>query len=167
MSERMSLRQERIAKGLCPKCGAEAAPYYLCQRCHLRGQIYRFCASTQKQGLIEISVDPDDKRKRRVRAAHPHIDVDQISYSGLGLGERAAPRLKRIPVDVERELVALLERAGKPLHVDEIIEAWGRLRVQSQRRQRISVAIDLTYIIESRRRQTDKLARRAARARHA
>ena len=166
MTERMSLSQQRVAKGLCPKCGAEAAPYYLCDRCHFRGQLHRFLASGRKQGLVEQLVDPDDRRKRRFRATGPGI-VHKMSYNGLDPGDRSAPRLKRIPVDVERELAAILEQAGKPLDVDEIVEAWGRLRVRNQKRQRISVASDLAYIIESRRRRSEKLARRAARGCHA
>src|SRR4051812_7314536 len=27
-----TIQQERTAKGLCPRCGEEAAPYYLCQK---------------------------------------------------------------------------------------------------------------------------------------
>ena len=87
-------------------------------------------------------------------------DWSNFEYREAQPGDkRLRPRLGNIPVDVQRELVALLLRNGQPMHIDEIYAAWGKLRLRSVRD---SAAADLLHIVAA----TTKRERRAERNRN-
>ena len=125
----MSLRQERIAKGLCPNCGSEAAPYYLCGRCRFRELIGRFLRKAAKAGVV--------KREQRGRQSYwsrlDRAKFDDVDYREATREDdkRLRPRVKGVPVDVEAEIMSIFTRAGKPLTVEEIYAAWGHMRLRS------------------------------------
>ena len=153
----MSIRQERLAKGLCPDCGAEAAPYRLCDRCRFKGLLGRILRKGATHGSLTA-----EKRGRTYfyGLGDPSLDFE---YREAQPGDkRLRPRVGGIPVDVEHELIEILRRNGKPMQIDKIYEAWGRLRL---RRGRESAASDLANIIVGRQKQEAKLARRAERHR--
>jgi hypothetical protein len=78
---------------------------------------------------------------------------------------RLKPRLGGKIVDVCNTLVGLLREMGRPATEEELVAAWGRLR---EKRRTASLAGDMAAIIEAKRRQDRKAAKRAAvAARHA
>jgi hypothetical protein len=68
---------------------------------------------------------------------------------------RVSEKQARIPVDVERELTAMFAAVGEPLHIEEVLEALGTLRL---RKQRVSAASDLRQIILASRKRKRKAA---------
>ena len=156
-----SLTAERIAQGLCPRCGTEAAPYRLCSKHRAEGMIGRICERASRAGGFK-----KEKRGNRIywslgnRAA-----LDSIKWSpDVGLDDkRRRPRLGGIPVDVEKQLVAILTEAGRPLGIEEIISAWGKLR----ERRTGSIASNLAAIITAQQRRASSNAKRAAQHRGA
>jgi hypothetical protein len=73
--------------------------------------------------------------------------------------KRLKPRLGRIPVEIDQELLCLAASFGRPFSTEEIIAAWGRLREQ---RKAGTVAGNMTAIIKADRRRAERNARRAA-----
>lgn len=156
VTARRTEKQDRIAKGLCPTCGKEAAPYYLCSRCRFYGKIGRVLRRAGKAGAFTRTVD----KKGVVRwgigseAAFDAMTWRPDPKEGDG---RLRPRLGRVPVDVEGELVALLTSMGKPATIDEIVAAWGQLR----ERRRVSIANDMATIIAAQRKREARARKRA------
>lgn len=160
MGERRTIREDRLAKGLCPQCGAEAAPYRLCGQCRFRGLIYRLLRKGEKAG--EIASRKQGREKRVWKVDHNKkwtFSYNEVTDESDG---RLRPKLRGIPVDVERQLIKIFETAGKPLTLDEIMTAWGTLRLRAGR---TSAAMDLAYIVEAKRKRAAKMARRAERQR--
>jgi hypothetical protein len=151
------LKQERINKGLCPDCGEQAAPYYLCDRCRYINMVRRVCEKGVKAGTFRC------KKKGRHKLygiADPTIDFDYREAAPLD--KRLAPRINGIPVDVKEDIYTILYRAGKPLTEEEIRYAWGKLRL---RKGRTSAAHDMATILkakEKRERRKQKWANREA-----
>jgi DNA-binding MarR family transcriptional regulator len=160
---------QRVAKGLCPYCGEEAAPYYLCDRCRLMRKLYRVLSKGRSAGDIRTERSPEDRRKRRhwltddARAALKAGTDRDWNYREVTNPDdgRLKPRIRNIPVDVENELIKIFRDAGEPLTEAEVYEAWGRLRL---RKGRASAAADMAQIIRSGRKQSAKAARRAKQA---
>lgn len=161
-----TLQERRIAKGLCPNCGNEAAPYRLCPDCRARASLGRMLRRGEKFGVFK------SHRQGREKAwSAPQIKSNQSAAEIMksrpmpvwGEGKaaedgRLQPRLGNIPVDVEAELIAIFERIGEPLTEEEIWSAWGKLRV---RRGRASAAGDLAALVKAERRRARKNRKRA------
>lgn len=165
----MTLRQDRILAGQCPACGKDAAPYRLCDDCRRLQSLRRLLNRAHRHGFLTKakkgstslwSLTPDARSKRWTRV----LGAYALPSWGEGLGDadkRTHPRLGGMRVDVEQTLVNILTTMGKPATLEEIQEAWGRLRGE---RKHLSLANDIAYIIESRRKRAAKEARRAQRA---
>lgn len=157
-----SLRRHRVDHGMCPKCGKEAAPYYLCWDCRILGALARFLDRMSKEDILKrekvngrvcFSVMPDYKLLLDQKTFATYLwDMDPDD-------KRLRPRLGRRPVDLDETLVSIFMAAGKPLTIEEIQSAWGKLRAK---RKTESLAGDLSAIIRAQRRREDRNARRAA-----
>ena len=161
----MSLAKERVSKGLCPRCGKEAAPYYLCpehrQSDSLARQMKRlenhgFCYSVKKGRDLWWTGNKamDNVKPQDVMRCPP------VPVWGEGKGQedgRLRPRMRGIPTDVEATLIELFKHEKQGLTTEEVIEAWGRLRV---RPGRDSAAADMKHIIIAARRRKDRASKR-------
>ena len=153
----MTKRQDRIAKGLCPDCGEEAAPYYLCGDCRFKQQIVRRLNRAAKAGGFI--------KEKRGRETYWSIGakgvVENMDWRDPKPGDkRYRPRLAGVPVDVEDEIVKLLIRAGKPCTIEEIIAAWGQLRV----RRTGTIAGNVARLVTAEQKRKRKADRRKAMA---
>lgn len=156
-------RQYRIDHGLCPLCGKEAAPYYLCHSCRQTAMIGRMCDLMAKRGVVKRLKD-----KGRVYYQIPPgwngRSTKDFNWSPCGIDlkdtdKRLRPRIGRRPVDLDETLTEIFMEAGTPLTMEEIVAAWGRLR---SKRKTSSLAGDMTAIIAAERRRNERNARRAA-----
>ena len=157
------LRQDRINRGLCPQCGKEAAPYYLCPDCRQLRSLGGMLNRMNKHDVVRKS------KKGRfnlwftgARTLEDAGGMKNRSYplwnEGKGADDkRLRPRIGKIPVDVERELLEMLSRFDRPVSEDEIVQAWGRMRV---RRGRASAAGDLVALIKAERRRVRRCEKR-------
>ncbi len=161
MTKVASIAKQRVAKGLCPQCGAEAAPYYLCERCRSIKRLGRMLDRMADAGGIDrVRMGPNQGRVGYAPSSVPEPERKKIQWREVSETDRRwAPRIKNLPVDVERELIAMFECAGDPLRIDEILAAWGTLRL---RKERASAAHDLRAIIlaERKRRRKGQAAQR-------
>lgn len=157
----MGVRENRISNGLCPNCGAEAAPFYLCPDCRRRASLNRMMRRGE-----DVSVFSSTKigRERHwtlgSEEARDVLKTKPMPLWGEGMSAedgRLRPRLGRIPVDIEREVFGILLRLGEPATEQEIIQAWGRMRV---RRGRASAAGDLVALIKAERRREERNRKR-------
>lgn len=155
-------RRARVENGLCPRCGKEAAPYYLCSRCRLQSRIMHVLNRAAKAGGF--------KKERKGRESFWSIGDEKALASIkwrrelLEGDKRSLPRLGRVPVAVEAELINLLISLGRPATLEEIIVAWGGLR---EKRKTASVAQDMARLITAQRkreRRAEKYMRIAQRA---
>lgn len=150
----MTLAKERIAKGLCPRCGKEAAPYYLCADHRFEQQIVRRLNRGERIGGF--------RKEKRGRQTYWSLGsqnaLDSMDWRDPKPDDkRYRPRLGRIPVEIEDELIKMLTDLGKPVTIDEILAAWGRLR---EKRSGGSVAQNMAAIIAADQRRQDRNARR-------
>ncbi len=161
VEEKRSLAQKRIAKGLCPRCGEEAAPYRLCKK----HRDLEMVARTMER-FVEAGVVKKIKIKGRVyfeKIDLAKLDTMTIAPRGWDLRDddkRRQPRLGGLPVDVVTEVVGLIATTGVPMTTDEIVAAWGRLR---ETRQAGSIAGNLTALIAAERRRQAKALKRLGR----
>ncbi|WP_152663882.1 hypothetical protein [Sphingomonas sp. SRS2] len=72
--------------------------------------------------------------------------------------KRRAPRIGKRPVDLDDTLFGIFADAGKPLTMEEVYTAWGKLR---SKRKTGSLAGDMTAIIEAERRRQRRSAKLA------
>jgi hypothetical protein len=164
----MRIQQQRILAGQCPLCGKEAAPYRLCYSHRQQQRITRLLKRGERHGVI--------KSERRIDGAYYSVGekINDPEASRLwhrwgtewNLPEtdrRGRPRLRGVSVDVEATLVAVITRIGRPCSIEEITEAWGRLRD----RRSSPLPSDLATIIAAKDKRERKLARRAEQNRKA
>lgn len=158
---RSGSRQARINAGLCPRCGEEAAPYYLCDRCRRLKSLTSGLEQMEKAGRVKSGFDG----RFKVWSAGPNIDDPTMPSNvrarpvwgeGRAGDKRLRPRIGRIPVDVERELAALIAAHGRPVTIEQINCAWGRMRL---RKKRASAAKDLMTIIKADEKRASRLER--------
>ena len=160
--EQRSRRQRRVDAGQCPNCGKEAAPYYLCPDCRAKNSLRSKLNGMAKHGVV--------RKGGRVNLSHWWEGDVSLENSGMitkpsplwgeGKGKddkRLRPKLGKIPVDVERELVGMLQRFDRPVSEEEIISAWGKMRV---RRDRASAAGDIVALISAERRRERRSKKR-------
>lgn len=121
----MTVQQDRVAKGLCPQCGKEAAPYRLCPDHRMIGMIARRLNRVHKIGGVS-------KEMRGGKAYYTMKDRaawDKLDWRDPQPGDRRLrPRLRGIPVDVERTLIEIISKSDSGMTMDQIIQAWGKLR---------------------------------------
>ena len=157
VSQNRSVRDERIAKGLCPNCGEISAPYYLCGRCRCIQLLSRALNRAEKQGVVNKQKKHDDKRV----SLWSHTGSDApIGYKDVTdpNDKRFRPRFRNLPVDVEAELVAILRDRGIPMHEDDMIRAWGQLRARAGKG---SVAHQMHAIIAAEHKRKDRRQKKA------
>jgi hypothetical protein len=154
----MSIRKDRAAKGLCPDCGGEAAPYYLCDRCHTTRQVRRFLVKAESAGAVDLYRERGVRMVRSVGGAREWEAACSLRPNALDLGERGAPRMRGVPVDIQTELLRILSRAGRPVTVEEIAETWVRLRRRPDR----SATAGVKALIDAEDKRARKRARNAA-----
>ena len=153
----MSRVDERVANGLCPQCGEEAAPFYLCFRCRMIGRTRRTMKRLASQGVVTQS---KDERGRQQWEINPHAKDDprdnrwSTPVVPNESDRRFRPRLGGIPVNVEAKIIELLQSIGRPCEIEEIVRAWANLRGEKKRKKG-SAAADVRAIIlaEDRRRK--------------
>ena len=153
--------RERVAAGLCPKCGNEAAPYYLCGKCRDMERLRRALWAGVKSGDLT-----EEKRGSKsywgASDALRRGEQSNVNWArGFELSSddrRFQPRIGRIRVDVDRTLIDIMQRIGRPCAIEEVYAAWGRLRA----RRTGPVAGDLASIIAADDKRARRLARNAA-----
>jgi len=155
-------RQHRIDHGMCPLCGKEAAPYYLCHEHRTLNALTRILNKAVDQKILT--------KERHGRSFGYGIDqssgktakdiVTGRCWLDLSPGDkRLKPRLGRRPIDLDETLMGIFMDAGKPLTMEEIYGAWGKLRSQ---RRHATLATDMAAIIKADRRRAERNAKRAA-----
>ena len=158
------LQQKRILAGQCPLCGKEAAPYRLCythrqtlklERMLKRGERHEYFNSEKRSDGKRYWTkgakidDPATKEQMSKWATAWHLpDTDR----------RGRPRLRGISVDVEATLAAIITRIDRPCTIEEISEAWGKLRD----RRTSPLASNLATIIAAKDKRANRMAKRAA-----
>lgn len=155
----MGVQQERLSNGLCPTCGEKAAPYYHCGKCRFTNKIRRVTRKAERLGGLVIEKSSEDRRMNLY--SHKSTEAwragnwrdDPKENDG-----RYRPRLRKIPVDVEKTLIQLFHDNGNPLTEDEIFSAWGKLRTTKNG----TVIQDLTNLIRAERHRKAKAERRVA-----
>ena len=159
-------RQYRIDHGLCPYCGEDAAPYYLCQRHREIGALSRLLYRSAARGIISREKEKGRVYYSKPRAFNPpkfdDFEWNDTFFDMKPDDKRRRPRLGKRPVDLDETLIEIFETAGKRLQMHEILEAWGKLRTK---RKTTSLAGDMRAIIEAQRRRDAKNAKRASIAR--
>lgn len=153
------LRKERANKGLCPNCGELAAPYYLCDDCHVRVQIGKFMKAMVNQGVFEVVPDGNRPGARRWRAVSPFRDFDEVRYNGLDLWERAPPRLRGVPADLNKEVLGILARSKSGMTVEDVAVAWVKLRRKPGQTNAASGIVAIMHAEDKRARKMKRNAR--------
>ena len=151
----MSVAQQRMDKGLCPRCGEDAAPYRLCGSHRLESRLVRSLKKMERQGALKSTGRGANSMWSNVegveadtRWSTPVVPPDN--------DKRFRPRLGNVPADVEKELIGIMTEAGEPLTVEQIMAAWERLR---QKRNRSSIAGDMKRIIKADQKRLARLER--------
>lgn len=156
-------RVYRVEHGLCPECGKEAAPYYLCHDHRSLGMIRRMMNKAAERGIVQKS-----RRGRDTCYAIPpgwcgnKFEDFDWGKSGFDMDpddKRLRPRMGQRPIDIDETLLGIFHAAGKPLQMDEIYAAWGKLR---SKRKTETLAGDMAAIIAAQRKRQAKGERLAA-----
>lgn len=153
--KKASLQRQRILAGLCPTCGKESAPYYLCADHRFQKKIEHILKRATKSNALTVERKGrsnyyslgDEAAFRKIKWRADPKDSDK----------RLRPRLGRVVVDVEDELYRLLSDMGRPATIEEIVQAWGRLR---EKRKTGSLAGDINQIITAERKRQQRNAKR-------
>lgn len=158
------LTKQRIAKGLCPRCGKEAAPYYLCDHCRGIDGISRMLKLMAKREVVT-----SEKRGR-----HTYWKIDPRYNEALDnftwrprmwdlkdSDRRRKPRFRGVPIEIENAVRAALTMLDRPASIEEIMEAWAKLKTSNRDG---TIESNLVEIIVSKNKRAEKLARRAERA---
>ncbi len=160
------LQQQRILAGQCPLCGKEAAPYRLCYTHRQTLKLARLLKRGERLEVFNSEKRSDGKlywalgKKHGDAAASQQLDKWQTPWHLPETDRRGRPRLRGIPVDVEATLVAVVTRIGRPCTIEEITEAWGRLRD----RRSSPLPSDLATIIAAKDKRERKMAKRVVTA---
>lgn len=159
----MSLRQERVAKGLCPNCGKEAAPYYLCWNCRAKARFRRTLDRGAKVGALS-----KERRADGVYFSLPKVRPEKTAKWGstpvTGLPDsdgRSQPKLRGVRVDVEATLIEVIRVIDRPCTIEEIMAAWGKLRD----RRNSPLPVDLAAIIAAQDKRERKRQKHLAQMR--
>ena len=150
----MSAAQERIARGQCPNCGKEAAPFYLCYHCRSLGKVRRVLNRAHKAGGVTRERRKDGVYWTMKDAAK----WDTVAWRGDpkdGDG-RLAPRLNGKRVNIEQTIINIMRHIGRPVTIEELTIAWGKLRAKRD----APLANDLARLIAAEDRRKAKAAKR-------
>lgn len=156
MNGRQAKARERLDNGLCPQCGEEAAPFYLCYMCRQKRRFMRAIDRMIVTGSL-TSDTGDNRGKLRVNEAVPLDDRWATNIVPPESDRRFRPRIGGIPVNVEAQIWKLCESFDREFSIDDVVRAWGRLR--GEKRKRGSAAADVRAILaaeEKRRRRAEK-----------
>lgn len=152
------LMRERVARGQCPRCGKEAAPYYLCAK---HRQEARFTRALNRGAKVGFLTKEKQGRKIYFNLGDQTVTTKWGSTPVEGVPDtdkRSRPRLRGLRVDVEGTLVAILRHIGRPSTLEEIQCAWGKLRDN----RASPLPVDLANIIVAEDRRAARNAKRAA-----
>ena len=161
------LRRHRVANGLCPNDGKEAAPYYLCHECRRKSFLIKVLNYFEKKGFVEKSKSGRThlwKANSEKIKEWEHADTSDFRITAFDMkpgDKRLAPRMRGVPVDFEKTIIEIFMAEGKPLSIEQVARAWVRLR---EKRKTSSLAGDMKLIIAAQERREAKNAKRAARA---
>lgn len=158
----MSLQQDRIAKGQCPNCGKEAAPYRLCFECRQGVRLANCLKKGAKVGALSVLGNGRNAlwsiNKNAPADADKNFSKNSTPFILPETDRRSQPRLRGIRVDVEATLIKVIEFIGRPCTMDEIVQAWGKLR--SKRSD--PLPNDLARIIQAQEKRERRALKRAA-----
>jgi hypothetical protein len=154
--------QKRIEKGLCPRCGEDAAPYRLCYLCRQRQRVSRALDRMARTGSLEVRRDERGRKVFKKTGQRPDTRWATLVVPPDD-DRRFRPRIAGIPVEVEESILLLFERMDRPCSVDEVVQAWGRLRT---RRRRGNLVADLRALIEAEQRRERRAAKRLSTSKH-
>lgn len=151
--------KDRVAHGLCPACGKEAAPYRLCYDCRQSVRLTRGLKKGARLGVLNV-LGTGKNALWSINKNEPPGASERFKKWGTpwrlpDSDGRARPRLRGITVDVEATLVKVMEFINRPATIEEIVSAWGKLRGKRSS----PLPNDLGRIIVA----ADKRARKAAR----
>lgn len=156
MKKGAELRKERISHGMCPKCGKESAPFYLCGECRFGNKLVGILKRGRKHGAL--------KSERRGRTDYWSID-NNAAWATIKWrpdakdgDKRLLPRIGRMPMLVEDTIVAALMSLDRPATIEEIRAAWVKLK---SNRGSAALSVHVLAIIEAARRRGEKHAKRA------
>jgi hypothetical protein len=149
------LRRDRLNKGLCPHCGAEAAPYRECETHRFQRLLGRILRRMEARGFAQRAREGHADVWSRVPGAGP---LPEGIYREAQEGDkRLQPRLHHVPVDIEQTLkVMFTHLRGGPVTEAEILAAWSKLR---ERKGRVSAAQDLALLILAQRKRERRATR--------
>lgn len=154
-------KQWRVDHGMCPMCGKEAAPYYFCWDCRVDKSFNRLLTKMADRRILK----KEGKGKHALFSiGDSNLTTDQFHW-GQWIWDldpddkRRRPRIGRRPIDLDETLIRIFESAGRPLTMEEILFAWGKLRSQ---RKTTSLAGDMTAIVLAQRKRDERAAKRAA-----
>lgn len=159
--------KDRVRNGLCPRCGREAAPYYLCHNCRQSDRITRMLKRGARHGVFQFIGGGSRLTKNTMiwkgakfedDGANAELRKWAIPIHMSEADGRGKPRMRGIRVDVESTLLNVVRFIGRPCTIEEIIQAWGRLRD----RRESPLPNDLARIIAASDERSKKNARRAA-----
>lgn len=153
-------KQYRIEHGLCPMCGKESAPYYLCHDHRNIGALHRLLTKMVDQRLLTKTKD-GRAYGYEINHASGKTPRDFVPGRASWLDlkpddKRRRPRLGRRPVDLDETLIGIFQEAARPLTIEEVVSAWGRLRSQ---RKHETLAGDMAAIIKAQRKRDERAAR--------
>lgn len=159
MNNRQAKAQERVDNGLCPQCGEEAAPYRLCFKCRHINRFRRSLHRLERHGVVTARREGGKILWKLVpeKRDEPLDNRWQTPINPPDSDRRFRPRIGGIPVNVEAQIFKLVEQFDRPFSLDEVVQAWGRLR--GEKRKRGSAAADVRAILaaeEKRRRRAAK-----------
>lgn len=154
-------RQHRIDHGLCPECGEEAAPYYLCPTHRLKGSVSRMMGRMADSGIVIKGKDGQQTTYSVSSGWETKFDEFACGTTLFDMDpddKRLRPRLGRRPVDLDETLISIFVQAGRPLQMEEICAAWGKLR---SKRKHATLAADMAALIAAQRKRDERNAKRA------
>ena len=159
----MSLQQGRVNNGLCPQCGKPSAPYYYCVDHRVERSIGGLLNRMSKHGVAKKEKEGRHSvysAGSRTLAETPEFKQVPMPLWNEGKGgddKRLRPRLRGVPVNIEKVTIGLLEAAGsRGATLEEIELAWGQLRTS---RKHETVAGDLAALIKAQQKRERKAAK--------
>lgn len=155
-------REYLVDHGLCPVCGDEAAPWYLCWNHRQVNSIRRICNKFAERGVVIKSKDGSGnlyKAAPDMEAKYAQYRWAKYDFGNMPESDkRLRPRLNRRPVDLDETLLQIFRDSDRPLSEEEVIVAWGKLR---SKRKTGTLAGDMTKLIRAQRRREARNAKRA------
>jgi len=151
------LAEERIARGQCPECGKEAAPFRLCFDCRQIQRIRRSAKRLAKDGQITITKRGKHLLYHSIQGVNKPVDERwATSWNPPEDDLRFRPKLRGTRVDVDRTLIEVMKHIGRPCTIEEIMAGWGKLRAKRS----APLAADLARIVAAEDKRKSRNAKR-------